>query len=145
MPKIKKILILIFFSQPVWAGEDSINADITINDDTTNEQLIDDGANNITLINNATINNADDNGSVRSFDGLTGVTVINNAGGIIKQDGSFDGTVFAEENINFTLTNSGTISSNDGQAINIKKTTNAVITNNAGGLLTAKRNFKIYN
>ena len=45
MPKIKKILILIFFSQPVWAGEDSISADITINDDTTNEQLIDDGAN----------------------------------------------------------------------------------------------------
>ena len=140
MPKIKKILILIFFSQPVWAGEDSINADITINDDTTNEQLIDDGANNITLINNATINNADDNGSVRSFDGLTGVTVINNAGGIIKQDGLFDSAVFAEENINFTLINSGTISSNDGQAVNIKKTTDAIITNNAGGLLTAKRN-----
>jgi len=140
MPEIKKILILIFFSQPVWAGEDSINADITINDDTTNEQLIDDGANNITLINNATINNADDNGSVRSFDGLTGVTVINNAGGIIKQDGGFDSTVFAEENINFTLINSGTISSNDGQAVNIKKTTDAIITNNAGGLLTAKRN-----
>ena len=140
MPKIKKILILIFFSQPVWAGEDSINADITINDDTTNEQLIDDGANNITLINNATINNADDNGSVRSFDGLTGVTVINNAGGIIKQDGGFDGAVFAEENINFTLINSGTISSNDGQAVNIKKTTDAIITNNAGGLVTAKRN-----
>ena len=140
MPEIKKILILIFFSQPVWAGEDSISADITINDDTTNEQLIDDGANNITLINNATINNADDNGSVRSFDGLTGVTVINNAGGIIKQDGGFDSAVFAEENINFTLINSGTISSNDGQAVNIKKTTDAIITNNAGGLLTAKRN-----
>ena len=140
MPKVKKILILIFFSQPVWAGVDSISADITINDDTTNGQLIDDGANNITLINNATINNTASNGSVQSFDGLTGVTVINNAGGIIKQDGIFDGAVVAEGNINFTLINSGTISSNDGQAVNIRNTTNAIITNNAGGIITAKRN-----
>ena len=145
MPKIKKILILIFFSQHAWAAQDSITGNITINNDTTNEQFIAEGANNITLINNATINNADRNGSVRVFvdgddNGLTGVTVINNADGIIKQDTLDDGTVFAEFQVNFTLINSGTISSNDGVAVNIKKTTDAIITNNAGGLLTAKRN-----
>ena len=62
--------------------------------------------------------------------GLTGVTVINNADGIIKQEGAKDGAVFAEFQVNFTLINSGTISSNDGQAVNIKQTTNAIITNN---------------
>ena len=72
--------------------------------------------------------------------GLTGVTVINNADGIIKQEGAKDGAVFAEFQVNFTLINSGTISSNDGQAVNIKQTTNAIITNNTGGLITAKRN-----
>ena len=146
MTKIKKILILIFFSQHAWAAQDSITGNITINNDTTNEQFIAEGANNVTLINNATINSADRNGSVRVFvdeednSGLTGVTVINNAGGIIKQDGDKDGAVFAEFQVNFTLINSGTISSNDGQAVNIKQTTNAIITNNAGGLITAKRN-----
>ncbi len=40
------------------------------------------------------------------------------------------------------MINSGTISSdesNGGQAISIKLTTNAVITNNAGGIITTKK------
>lgn len=133
-------LFAVFYFQIVNAGEDTHTSDVTINSDTTNQQTIGDGGNNVTLINNATINNADDNGSVQSADNLSGVTVINNVGGVIKQGGAFDGTVIAERNTNFTLINSGTIESNDGQAINIKLTTDAVITNNTGGLITAKRN-----
>ena len=136
---------LVFFFQHSLAGEDTHTSDVTINSDTTDQQTIGDGGNNVTLINDATINNGDDNASVESFgsntsNGLTGVTVINNSGAIIKQDGSFDGTVKAQFNTNFTLTNSGTIQSNDGQAIDIKQTTNATINNNSGGLITAKRN-----
>ena len=133
-------LTILFYLQTLKAGEDTHTSDVTINSDTTNQQTIDDGGDNVTLTNNATINNGDDNGSVQSADNLSGVTVINNIGGIIKQEGAFDGTVIAERNTNFTLINSGTIESNDGQAVNIKLTTDAVITNNAGGSITAKRN-----
>ena len=133
-------LTILFYLQTLKAGEDTHTSDVTINSDTTNQQTIGDGGDNVTLTNNATINNGDDNGSVQSADNLSGVTVINNIGGIIKQEGAFDGTVIAERNTNFTLINSGTIESNDGQAVNIKLTTDAVITNNAGGSITAKRN-----
>ncbi len=135
----------IFFFQHASAGEDTHTSNVTINSDTTDQQTVGDGGDNVTLINNATINNGDDNASVQSFgtntsNGLTGVTIINNSGAIIKQDGGFDGTIKAQFNTNFTLTNSGTIQSNDGQAIDIKQTTNAIINNNSGGLITAKRN-----
>ena len=135
----------IFFFQHASAGEDTHTSNVIINSDTTDQQTVGDGGDNVTLINNATINNGDDNASVQSFgtntsNGLTGVTIINNSGATIKQDGGFDGTIKAQFNTNFTLTNSGTIQSNDGQAIDIKQTTNAIINNNSGGLITAKRN-----
>ena len=135
---LRYFFFAIFYFQNVSSEEVSLEADITINSDTTVQQTL--SVNNLTLINNATINNADDNGSVQSADNLSGVTVINNVGGIIRQDGAFDSTLIAERNTNFTLINSGIIESNDGQAVNIKLTTDAVINNNAGGLLAAKRN-----
>ena len=80
----------IFFFQHASAGEDTHTSNVTINSDTTDQQTVGDGGDNVTLINNATINNGDDNASVQSFgtntsNGLTGVTIINNSGAIIKQ------------------------------------------------------------
>jgi len=134
-------LVAIFFFEVAKAGEDTLVTNTTINDNTGNQQTL--NANNLTLINNATIEDTETSISVRSADNLSGVTVINNVGGVIKQGGSFNSTLKAERNTNFTLINSGTISageSNGGQAISIKLTVDAVITNNAGGIITTNKN-----
>ena len=131
-------LLTVFYFQIVRAAD--ISVDTTINSDIDEQVTL--TVNNLTLINNATIEDTETSVSVQSADNLSGVTIINNVGGVIKQSGSLNSTIKAERNTNFTLINSGTISSdesNGGQAISIKLTTNAVITNNAGGIITTKK------
>jgi len=132
-------LLTVFYFQIVRAAD--ISVDTTINSDIDEQVTL--TVNNLTLINNATIEDTETSVSVQSADNLSGVTIINNVGGVIKQSGSLNSTIKAERNTNFTLINSGTISSdesNGGQAISIKLTTNAVITNNAGGIITTQKN-----
>jgi len=132
-------LLTIFYFKTVSAVE--IEVDTTIDSDIDEQVTL--TVNNLTLINNATIEDTETSVSVQSANNLSGVTIINNVGGVIKQSGSLNSTLKAERNTNFTLINSGVISSdesNGGQAISIKLTTDAVITNNAGGIITTKKN-----
>ena len=132
-------LLTVFYFKTVTAVEIEVNT--TIDSDIDEQVTL--TVNNLTLINNATIEDTETSVSVQSANNLSGVTIINNVGGVIKQSGSLNSTIKAERNTNFTLINSGTISSdesNGGQAISIKLTTNAVITNNAGGIITTQKN-----
>ena len=132
-------LLTIFYFKTVSAVEIEVNT--TIDSDIDEQVTL--TVNNLTLINNATIEDTETSVSVQSADNLSGITIINNVGGVIKQSGSLNTTLKAERNTNFTLINSGVISSdesNGGQAISIKLTTDAVITNNAGGIITTKKN-----
>ena len=132
-------LLTIFYFKTVSAVEIEVNT--TIDSDIDEQVTL--TVNNLTLINNATIEDTETSVSVQSANNLSGVTIINNVGGVIKQSGSLNTTLKAERNTNFTLINSGVISSdesNGGQAISIKLTTDAVITNNAGGIITTKKN-----
>jgi hypothetical protein len=136
MPKIKKILILIFFSQPVLAVD--IGTDTTINTNSTERHNITDD--NVTLTNNADITFGDlSGGTILSNDTQTGITIINNAGATIGITGVNDGTVTFVGATNPTFINSGTVFSEDGRALTLQGTTGAVFTNNAGGVLTAGR------
>ena len=131
-------LLTIFYFKTVNAVEIEVNT--TINTDVGEQITL--TVDNLTLINNATIEDTETSVSVQSADNLSGITIINNVGGVIKQSGSLNTTLKAERNTNFTLINSGVISSdesNGGQAISIKLTTDAVITNNAGGIITTKK------
>ena len=116
-----------------------IGTDTTINTDSTNVHNITDD--NVTLTNNADIIKplGGVNGIIISGDDQTGVTIINNAGATIGVTGGADQAVMLQDNITPTVINSGTISSGDGQAIDIRGTTGAIIINNAGGVITARR------
>ena len=132
-------MLTVFYFKTVSAVEIEVNT--TIDSDIDEQVTL--TVNNLTLINNATIEDTETSVSVQSANNLSGVTIINNVGGVIKQSGSLNTTLKAERNTNFTLINSGVISSdesNGGQAISINLTTDAVITNNAGGIITTKKN-----
>ena len=71
----------------------------------------------------------------------TNPTVVVNSGASIETVGT--GTDFGinlQSSTGATVTNSGTISAVDQQAIRASITTNATITNNAGGVISAGKN-----
>ncbi len=132
-------LLTVFYFKTVSAVEIEVNT--TIDSDIDEQVTL--TVNNLTLINNATIEDTETDGSIKPAINLSGITVINNAGGVIKQGANLTSVIDAERNTNFTLINSGTISADHtsgGQTINLKLTTDAVITNNAGGIITTRKN-----
>ena len=114
-----------------------IGTDTTINTDSTAIHNITDD--NVTLTNNADIIKASGGVNATIFSDAAGTTIINNANATIGLTGSGDQTVMLQNIANPTVINSGTISSGDGQAIDIRGTTGAIIINNAGGVITARR------
>ena len=99
-------LLTIFYFKTVSAVEIEVNT--TINADVREQITL--TVNNLTLINNATIEETETDGSIKPAINLSGITVINNAGAVIKQGANLTSVIDAERNTNFTLINSGTIS-----------------------------------
>jgi len=128
----------------VLAGTDTIDddsGDKTINSGTTenDKQKLDD--NNRTLTNSGTIEyNA--NSAVQTSFNKSGITIINNAGGIIANTGAAgkDYAIKGQQQTNLTITNSGTIEASQNYIIDIQKGTGTTITNNAGGIIRGGKN-----
>ena len=103
--------------------------------DTAKKQKID--VNNLTLTNDLIVDFADSTAVVANS--KTGVTIINNGTIMNTDDGLRDYAVKAQSGTDFTLTNSGTIAAADSYAVDINQSSGSTITNNAGGIIKAKR------
>ena len=90
-----------------------------------------------TLTNNALINRKGNNTVFTNS--KANITIINNVGAVIStdKDGTKNNAIKATSSTSTTITNSGTISSENDNAIKIDSTNSGIITNNAGGLITA--------
>ncbi len=124
------LVIAMLLPSKAWA------TDVIINSDQTTQQVI--AADGDTLTNNATIDFA--TGQTIDANNRTGVTITNNSGATINASQTSSGrsiNAFAAQDL--TITNSGTISSTDANAIRVSNDTNLTITNNSGGLIKAGR------
>jgi hypothetical protein len=131
------VTIAILIAPPPHAWGVTVSVDTTISADTTIQQDID--TDNVTLTNDATIDFATGQTVVLSG-GRTGVTIINNSGATINATQTTSGRAINAFNAqDLTITNSGTISSTDANAIRVSNDTNLTITNNSGGLIKAGR------
>jgi hypothetical protein len=130
------ITILIVIPPQAWAV--NVNADKSIDANTTdtNEQTI--NATNLTLTNNGTINVTA--GSSVNVNGQSGTTITNNAGATITTAGSRAIDANAGTPTGLTINNSGTISADGAQTIRVRQDTNFSLTNNAGASITGAGN-----
>jgi len=129
------LFLSIFCNTKAWAV--NVGSDTTLNADTSVQQNI--NAANVTLTNNAVIelSNTDPTVRIRS----NGVTVTNNVGASIIQSSGGNRAVRVDDNqTNFTLNNSGTISSTGGKAVNLRLGSTSIINNNSTGTITATKN-----
>ena len=128
-------LILFFFSflflsQIVLADSATLNNGGT----TTSQQAIDGNGEFLTVTNNSTLNTgatkpANITGDTASVTVDSGSTITSNTV-----------SIFADDTSDLTISNSGTISASGIVAIDVKGTTDASITNNSGGQISATRN-----
>ncbi len=128
-------LILLFFSflslsQVVLADSATLNDGATTN----SQQNIDGNDEFLTVTNNSTLNT----GATKPAN-ITGdtVSVTVDSGSTITSNTV---SIFADDTSDLTILNSGTISSSGIVAIDVKGTTDASITNNSGGQISATRN-----
>ena len=128
-------LILLFFSflslsQVVLADSATLNDGATTN----SQQDIDGNDEFLTVTNNSTLNT----GATKPAN-ITGdtVSVTVDSGSTITSNTV---SIFADDTSDLTISNSGTISSSGIVAIDVKGTTDASITNNSGGQISATRN-----
>ncbi len=128
-------LILLFFSflflsQVVLADSATLNDGAT----TTSQQNIDGNDEFLTVTNNSTLNT-----SATKPANITGdtVSVTVDSGSTITSNTV---SIFADDTSDLTISNSGTISASGIVAIDVKGTTDASITNNSGGQISATRN-----
>ena len=119
----------------------NVTADKTISADTTVQQRI--TADNVTLTidNNATVELLTE--SLKSNNGRSGSTFIIESGSSVIASGTSAGNkdkaIRANSNTNLTITNSGTIEAEKSYAIDVNRSVGSVITNNAGGIIKARR------
>ena len=128
-------LILLFFSflslsQVVLADSATLNDGATTN----SQQNIDGNDEFLTVTNNSTLNT----GATKPAN-ITGdtVSVTVDSGSTITSNTV---SIFADDTSDLTISNSGTISASGIVAIDVKGTTDASITNNSGGQISATRN-----
>ena len=128
-------LILLFFSflslsQVVLADSATLNDGATTN----SQQDIDGNDEFLTVTNNSTLNT----GATKPAN-ITGdtVSVTVDSGSTITSNTV---SIFADDTSDLTISNSGTISASGIVAIDVKGTTDASITNNSGGQISATRN-----
>ncbi len=129
----KLILFLfsfIFLFQTVLADSATLNNGGTY----TSQQNIDNDDEFLTVTNNSTLNT-----SATKPANITGdtVSVTVDSGSTITSNTV---SIFADDTSDLTISNSGTISSSGIVAIDVKGTTDASITNNSGGQISATRN-----
>ena len=130
---LKLILLLFSFlslSQVVLADSATLNDGATTN----SQQDIDGNDEFLTVTNNSTLNT----GATKPAN-ITGdtVSVTVDSGSTITSNTV---SIFADDTSDLTISNSGTISSSGIVAIDVKGTTDASITNNSGGQISATRN-----
>ncbi len=130
---LKLILLFLSFlslSQVVLADSATLNDGATTN----SQQNIDGNDEFLTVTNNSTLNT----GATKPAN-ITGdtVSVTVDSGSTITSNTV---SIFADDTSDLTISNSGTISSSGIVAIDVKGTTDASITNNSGGQISATRN-----
>ena len=120
----------LFLSQIVLADSATLNNGGT----TTSQQDIDGNDEFLTVTNNSTLNT-----SATKPANVTGntVSVTVDSGSTITSNTV---SIFADDRSDLTISNSGTISASGIVAIDVKGTTDASITNNSGGQISATRN-----
>ena len=127
------LFLSIFCTTKAWAVD--VGTDTTLNADTTDIQQNINAA-NVTLTNNAVLERTSGASTVRVQS--NGVTVTNNAGASIVHSSGSNKPVRVDENqTNFTLNNSGTISSTGNLALDMKGGSTNTINNNSGGTITS--------
>ena len=126
-------LILIIFTNISKVGA----ADTVINDGdtTTSQQGLSSDGDTLTISNESTLSRA--NTAVNVTANEVSVTV-NSGSTIITSSG--DKAIYANDVEDLTVTNSGTLDAARGKTVDIKGTTNATITNNTGGVISALKN-----
>ena len=112
-------------------------ADIVIDDGgtTTSQQGLSSDRDTLTISNESTLTRA--NTAVNVTANEVSVTV--NSGSTIITS-TADKAIFANDVEDLTVTNSGTLDAARGKTVDIKGTTNATITNNTGGVISALKN-----
>ena len=112
-------------------------ADIVIDDGgtTTSQQGLSSDGDTLTISNESTLTRA--NTAVNVTANEVSVTV-NSGSTIITSSG--DKAIYANDVEDLTVTNSGTLDAARGKTVDIKGTTNATITNNTGGVISALKN-----
>ena len=127
------LFLSIFCTTKAWAVD--VGTDTTLNADTIDTQQLINAA-NVTLTVNALLERTSGASTVRVQS--NGVTVTNNAGAsIIHSSGSNKAIRVDENQTNFTLNNSGTISSTGNLALDMKGGSTNTINNNSGGTITS--------
>ena len=112
-------------------------ADTVINDGgtTTSQQSLSGAGDTLTVTNESTLSIA--NTAVNVTADSVSITV--NSGSTITAS-TADKAIYANDVEDLTVTNSGTLNATRGKTIDIKGTTNATITNNSGGIISAAKN-----
>ena len=131
-------LFLFSLSSKAWAV--NITTDTTVSNDLTTQHVL--TQDNVTLTVTGSIKFSG-NSSVNASQnpGRTNPTIVVNSGASIETVGAgTDFTVNLTNSTGATVTNSGTISAVDQQAIRATSSTNLTITNNAGAVLSAGNN-----
>jgi len=129
------VLVLVLLPSVAWGV--NISKDTTVSSDLTTQHTI--TADDTTLTVTGSIKYSGSH-AVKA-NSRTNPTVVVNSGATIATVGT--GTDFGvnlQSSTGATVTNSGTISAVDQQAIRATSSTNATITNNAGGVLSAEKN-----
>ena len=127
------LFLSIFCTTKAWAVD--VGTDTTLNADTIDTQQLINAA-NVTLTVNALLERTSGASTVRVQS--NGVTVTNNAGASIVHSSGSNKPVRVDENqTNFTLNNSGTISSTGNLALDMKGGSTNTINNNSGGTITS--------
>ena len=130
------LFLSIFCTTKAWAVD--VGTDTTLNADTIDTQQLINAA-NVTLTVNALLERTSGASTVRVQS--NGVTVTNNAGASIVHSSGSNKPVRVDENqTNFTLNNSGTISSNGDRGVDMRGGSPNTINNNSGGTITAPDN-----
>lgn len=129
----RPIFFYFFLSINAWAV--SVDENTELNNDTIDIQQLMDTA-NVTLTNNKLLERTSGASTVRVQS--NGVTVTNNAGASIVHSSGSNRAVRVDANqTNFTLNNSGTISSTGDRGVDMRGGSTVTINNNSGGTITA--------